>query len=75
MANLKKLCSECKWQDYPSSVTPCCMAPQNDEGDPIKGGYGPRWAECRFHRGDGWLYARLNRTCGKEGRWWEERDD
>lgn len=55
-----------------------CKAPQNriDDRDIVTGEIiRPwRWNFCCVQRIDGWLAARVSKTCGKEGRWFVPRD-
>lgn len=56
-----------------------CEAPQNSAPkiDVVTGVFIQkwRWSCCDIHRGNGWLAARLERTCGREGRWFVEREN
>ena len=50
-----------------------CSVPQNSIDNLVSDKYIPRWICCGTQRDSGWLETRLLNTCGKEGRWWEEK--
>ena len=56
-----KLCKDCKWCCNPGHFTKC-VSPKNKTS----------WSYTDTHRFDGWFWCRIMKTCGKEGRWWEE---
>jgi hypothetical protein len=74
----ERLCINCHWYNARQS----CQAPQNmvqmrhvkliDGLDRPRFTY--RWFSYEYLRKNGWLAARLLQQCGKEGRWWKQRD-
>lgn len=66
-----KLCTDCKWSEYPGEFMRC-RAPQNAIGT----GFHYRWPFARHHRQTGFLENWLifgGQFCGKAGRWWEPK--
>ena len=71
----ERLCANCHWRDEQS-----CEAPQNiviQPGSRMVDGKPRemrthRWLTLDYARWGGWLGARLIRSCGREGRWWEQ---
>lgn len=82
MAN--KICADCKHhylEGAPPWGNPACHAPQNEDTrvraeDLISRRTEKRyrWSYCTLHREDGWLSARVIKTCGREGRWFEPKE-
>lgn len=68
-----KLCKDCK--HYIPEYNRCNYCRANNIGiiDMITGEFSPLWIYCSTHREDSWIYARFNKTCGKEGRFWEAK--
>lgn len=74
-----KFCRNCKHAESDSVISwidARCYAPQNEDKDitPVELVRGSivkkwRWNLCELHRTDSWLSARMNKTCGREGRW------
>lgn len=54
-----------------------CVSRSNRLSELISGTfvYTYRYPYCHSHREDGWLFARIGKTCGKEGRWFEKKED
>jgi hypothetical protein len=72
-----KLCQDCKhfFVEGVSPLTePRCHAPQNEDTPDLvtkRTNKKWRWPFCETHRADGWFAARMDKTCGREGRWFE----
>jgi hypothetical protein len=68
-----KYCVNCKHYDSRD-----CKAPENrvEWVDVVTGQACLQWRLelCTRHRLDGWLTARIGKTCGKEGRWFVPND-
>jgi hypothetical protein len=72
-----KACRNCvhsRSENYAGVWFERCFAPQNDKIDLVTGEFKPRWIFCSTHREDSWIVARLLKTCGKTGRWFEIKD-
>lgn len=74
-----KFCKDCKHSFDLESTFPKCKAPENFQ---VKTEYlvsGDRtncfrWMYCETQRKSGWLEARIDNSCGREGRWFEPRN-
>ena len=71
-----KLCKDCKWCKKPGPLARCC-SPKNVINRVDRTGFNTterKYDYCETQRMDllgGWLFCRLDGSCGKEGRWWE----
>ena len=84
---MSKYCTDCKHSITVPGIPDRfakCGADQNIESDKETGNQlvegksaaledNLRWRYCSNHRCDGWFAARFLGTCGKEGRWFEEK--
>jgi hypothetical protein len=84
MTAIDKSCATCRHRhdrNYPwGEIDRECHAPQNLDRrvylEDVVSGERPlryRRITCLANRIDGWLSARLNNTCGREGRWFEAK--
>ena len=69
-----KLCKTCKHSvGYYATFDSCARSVRTridmQDGSEIKAG----WRTARLEREDGVIMARLNGSCGKEGRFWEAK--
>lgn len=74
-----KHCVNCKHaqntQDFGGRHA-CCRAPKNVERfDGVTGARVWRYHACKFQREDNWLVCRIYGLCGREGRWFEPKDE
>jgi hypothetical protein len=72
----RKPCSYCRWCRPSRWFPPNCISPK--VYCPIEFLSVPTMVEalrCSRQRHYGWLMARLTGTCGKEGRFWEFREE
>lgn len=63
-------CGDCKWKQDRK-----CAAPENLKPDLVGDGVvrRMRWLFCETMRDEGWVWARILRMCGREGRWFIPR--
>lgn len=67
-----KLCIDCQ-HCVNNPIGPDCIRPGLGM-DPVTGEQASK--SCSFQRTGGWLLARLSPyTCGKEGRFWEKKEE
>jgi hypothetical protein len=69
-----KLCANCrhsvdKYEAFDSCARSVRTLIDMQDGSEIKTG----WRSARLEREDGVIMARLNGSCGKEGRFWEAK--
>lgn len=72
---MKRLCIDCK-NHKPLDFSEC-DAEQNKKYYPKKtgiGGFTYKWYTLRHLRMDGFILCRIDKTCGKEGRWFEQKE-
>ena len=72
-----KLCKDCKWYRHEEAGRYRHRCARNMLGVSAmvlvtgEDGTYPSW--CDLERCYGWFQARVENTCGKEGRWWEPK--
>ena len=68
-----KLCKDCKF--FSNSIRPTCgKTISRVTGEPLDIYDGWR-GNADLQREDNWLSCRIMKTCGKEGRWWEPKEE
>lgn len=69
---LGSLCKDCKFSEEQFFLLRCIRP---TFVSPVDGCYQPRNAYCSNERYDGWLNARIFDSCGKEGRYFETKEN
>lgn len=74
------ICAMCRWVTDTDKhfVAWQCHLPRGEYTDYVTGHVYPVYQAgryCEELRKAGWLEARISRLCGKEGRYWEAKND
>jgi hypothetical protein len=75
-----KQCKDCNWCGIedgwnwnPAAASRMCYSPENIDHEMVSAS--KKWRKrCYFQRADGFIFCRLMKTCGKEGRWFQAKN-